>query len=508
MKKRLSLLLLSLSFHAWSNEVQDYSKLHAHIQNFIEAKEPIKDSGFAIKILKDSKPIYEHYFGWADRKNKTPINEKTHFAIGSVSKSFTSFTLAMLQEEGKLSFKEPIQSYLPEFSLSNPEIAAQTTLEDTLSHRVGLPRHDLLWVYSPFSHDQIISALPHLEMNTRPSMGFRKYMQYNNLMYLASGMVLERISNQSWENFIRERIFKPLQMNESNFSYEDSSKLEFYAKPYDKDLELKAWDLSGIAPAGAIYSNVHEMTQWVELMLNKGQSLDGQRFLSASATEDLWKERSRSDSKDVILKYGLGWMVSEIDGKEVIWHNGSVDGYTSFVSFYPEEKISIIILTNQSANTNMAYPLKIDKDGKNILTCLPYVIYDLLFHESKLKGEPEKFEHSPSSNPDPLPDDSEENMSPVKVTDDPFGTWAYVGEYSHPGYGSLKIHAKHEHLKLHYYKLKSPLVQVSNDLYIGNHRGSQQFPFVATFQREDGEIRRVSVSFERDASPIVFEKLK
>ena len=476
---------------------------------FIRKYEFVENSGISIAILKANRPIYESSFGWSDRASKKPVTTQTLFSIGSCTKAFTSFALAILQERGVLSLTTPVQNYLPAFSLENHEIAKQVTLEDMLSHRVGLPRHDFLWYFTDFKAARILEALPHLEMNKRPAMVFRKSMQYNNIMYLAAGKVLERMSHTLWEDMVRQLIFTPLQMNDSEFSYNPKPSVDF-AKPYAGDKELKPHSLDNVAPAGGIYSSVDDLVDWVRMLNTNGLSPRGEQLLSVSATQDLWKERSRTEVEGKLFRYGLGWTLSEVAGTTIIWHSGAIDGYMAHVSFEPIRGLGLIILTNQNAASQFASLMKHqDKTGKAHFLGLPYYIYELLLdpqHEPELPADKSGFE-PPPFDLIPAPPQTDDKPDPNEDRTDPFGLWAYRGIYSHAGYGFAKVSQRGGKLFVKYYNLESILIQVANDLYMGAVTSVPKMPFVASFERAKGKVEALKLSFESDVSPIVFQRI-
>src|SRR5258706_9571763 len=195
------------------------------------AAQALKDwkcAGFAIAVIQDGKVIYSKGYGLRDVKRSQPVTTKTLFAIGSSTKSFTVTSLGVLADQGKLDWDKPVREYMPEFKMMDTFASERMTPRDLVTHRSGLPRHDMMWYNSPFTRKDVIARLQYLE----PSKDFRTTFQYQNLMYLTAGYLAARVSDMPWEDHVRKTIFAPLGMSSSNFSVNDSQKTSDYSLPY------------------------------------------------------------------------------------------------------------------------------------------------------------------------------------------------------------------------------------------------------------------------------------
>src|SRR5947209_13075159 len=167
-----------------------------------------KVPGVAIAVVQNGQVIYSHGFGLRDVKSNLPVTTKTIFAIGSISKSFTSLSMGMLNDEGKLDWDKPVRQYLPEFQMNDPVASERMTPRDLISHRLGLAGHDLIWYSSDFSREDMVRRLRFLQSDH----DFRSGYRYNNLLVMTAGYLVGRVSGQSWEDFVRQPGFDPLQM--------------------------------------------------------------------------------------------------------------------------------------------------------------------------------------------------------------------------------------------------------------------------------------------------------
>ena len=171
--------------------------------------------------------IYAKGFGYRDVEKKLPVTTDTIFAIGSVSKSFTSLIFGTLNDEGKVEWDKPVRTYLPTFQIDDPIATDHATARDLFSHRTGLPGHDLIWYSSNFSREELFNRLKYLKSNKE----FRSGYQYCNLMIMTMGYLEGRVAGSTWENLVKSRIFEPLGMQRSNFSVTDSQKNRIFLSP-------------------------------------------------------------------------------------------------------------------------------------------------------------------------------------------------------------------------------------------------------------------------------------
>ncbi|MGI8731980.1 MAG: serine hydrolase [Pyrinomonadaceae bacterium] len=315
--------------------------------------------GLAIAIVKDDRVVLAKGYGVRKLGDAAPVNERTLFAIGSSSKAFTAASVAMLVDEGKLKWDDPATKYLPGFELYDPYVTRELTVRDLLSHRSGLERGDFLWYGSEYDRDEILRRTRYL----KPTWSLRSTFGYQNLMFLAAGQLIARVSGKSWDEFIRQRIFIPLTMTASNTSIKDLKNSDNVASPHAKvedKIEVVPWrNIDNIAPAGSINSNVVDMAQWVRLQLAQGE-YQKQRLLSSGAAKEMHTSQTviRAEPPFTLLypeahflNYGLGWFLHDYRGRKVVEHGGAIDGMRAQVAMLPEEKLGIVILTNMGGTT-------------------------------------------------------------------------------------------------------------------------------------------------------------
>src|SRR5260370_29996546 len=273
-----------------------------------------KIPGLAISVVKDGEVIFFQGFGKRDVDGGLEVTPQTLFPIASCTKAFTTMCLAILADEGKLDWDTPVKHYLPAFKLYDLFASEHMTPRDLVTHRSGLPRHDLIWYNSSSTRQELFDRLQYLE----PNKDFRAVLQYQNLMYMAAGYLVGQIAGQSWEDFVQQRIFDRLGMSSSLFSTSAAQETTDFSFPYkeEKDEVKKIPFYEGqwsVAPAGAIVSNIADMTEWVLLHLNKGKH-KGTQMVSENQVSQMHAPQMVAPvtfpfAEIPIASYGLGWLV-------------------------------------------------------------------------------------------------------------------------------------------------------------------------------------------------------
>ncbi len=319
--------------------------------------------GMAIAIVKDDQVILSRGFGKRDLDNDMPATDDTLFAIGSTTKAFTATLIGMLIDEGKMHWDDKVRTYLPEFHLKDPTANEQITIRDLLCHRSGLARTDLLWFTGKVSRDEILQTIANAELFSP----FREKFNYNNVMVMAAGQAAAQAAgnNATWEELIAQRIFKPLEMNSSNMTFEQAQANPMLSKGYlwDEDESkyklLPMRNLVSIAPAGAINSNVKDMSQWLRFLVGKGV-YNKKRLVSEDRLNETWTKQIDMTAG---VGYGLCWMLRQWNNHRVIEHGGNIDGFAAEVALLPDDHVGFVLLTNVSASPLQSLSIQTVFDG-------------------------------------------------------------------------------------------------------------------------------------------------
>src|SRR5437867_2911835 len=184
--------------------------------------------GVAVGVVVQDKLLFAKGYGYRDYGKKLPMTPNTLFQIASNTKLFTAVAVGLLVEEGKLDWDKPVRQYVPGIQFYNDELNQTVTIRDMLAHRTGITRHDLIWYKSDFTRKELFERLKYLE----PRQPLRQAFLYNNLMYAAAGYIVEQLSQKPWEDFVRERILRPLDMHSTVFSVAEMKQQPDHSVPY------------------------------------------------------------------------------------------------------------------------------------------------------------------------------------------------------------------------------------------------------------------------------------
>ncbi len=343
-----------------------------------------KIQGLAVAVVQDGRVIFSQGFGQRDAAHALPVTEQTLFPIASCTKAFTTAALGILADQGKLDWNAPVRTYLPAFKLYDAFATERMTARDLVTHCSGLPRHDLMWYNSTAAREDLFERLRYLE----PTKDFRSFWQYQNLMYMAAGHLVSQIAGQSWEEFVRQAIFDRLDMVNSNFDISETAQkaADFshaYKEENDEVKEIPFYAAQGaVAPAGAIVSNIDEMSRWVMMHMNKGKYNDVQivsenQIALLHSPQMIIPERSQF-AETPYASYAFGWCVQPYRGHPMIHHSGGIDGFSSFTSLFPGDNFGMVVLIEyeQHSRTRRAHLLCRRSSARHGRSTLERALYE------------------------------------------------------------------------------------------------------------------------------------
>jgi CubicO group peptidase (beta-lactamase class C family) len=403
-----------------------------------------KVPGVSIAIVRNDSIVYAKGYGVREVGKPTPVDERTIYAIGSSSKAFTAAAVAMLVDSGKVRLDAPAGAYLPGFQLFDNYATREITVRDLLSHRSGLARGELIWYGSDNDRDEILRRVQFLP----PSWSFRSQFGYQNIMYLAAGQVVAKVAKQSWDDFIKTRLFQPLGMNASSTSVTALKGVENLATPHadvsDTVRAIPYRNIDNIAPAGSINSNAIDMAQWVRLQLAGGK-YDGKQLISKRMVDEMHNAQivirrdggmGAMNPSAHLMAYGLGWFLSDYEGRYVVQHGGNIDGMTALVAMLPEEKYGVVILTNMN--------------GTNLPTALMLRLFDAQLKRPAKDWSAQMRQRADSMRTVALAAQQRQGDPRVPNTKPSLPLSAYAGTYADSAYGSLKVTESNGALSLVY----------------------------------------------------------
>ena len=392
--------------------------------------------GAAVSIVKDGKVIWSKGYGLREMKNNLPVTEQTLFPIASITKSFTATALASLVSDHKLSWDKPVRDYLPDFRLYDEILTANVTARDLLSHRTGIPSHNLVWFHSGLSPEELYMRVRYLQ----PNHGLRTEYQYNNIMYMVAGYLAGKVNGTgTWTDAVQERIFNPLGMKSSNFDMEAAFKsspdvahpyrmgeneVPFEVPPYTENKTLGA--------AGAIVSNLSDMTQYLLMYVNEGKYGDRQvipvrEIRNNILFPEMPIEGPNSPEFGDQL-YGLGFNLTTYRGHKYVEHTGGLQGFSLSLSFLPTEKSGCVILSNMEDSASSKFTEVLSRSIDDRLLGLPPIDWDKRLHD-RYVGEKERNKKDGEKKAASR-NENARFAHPVEE---------YYGEYTNPAYGSFLV---------------------------------------------------------------------
>jgi CubicO group peptidase (beta-lactamase class C family) len=453
--------------------------------------------GIGIGIVMGDKLVFAKGYGFRDYGKKLPYTTKTTQPIASNSKLFTAVAVGLLVEEGKLRWDEPIKQFVPSIRFYNDDLDRSVTIRDMLSHRTGVTRHDSIWYKSSFTRRELWDRLRYLE----PTAPVRTKFLYNNLMFTAAGQVIEEISGKTWEQFVQTRIFDPLNMSRSTLTIEDNLKGPEPAVPYSErrdsnELYRQPYYTAevAIAPAGAINSNVEDLSRWVIALLNKGK-VDGKQVIPEAVVRETMAPslalpnsalESRGWGENLNSYYGMGRTVSSYRGHLLALHGGDLPGFHSQVSIMPNDNIGVIVLV-------------IGDHVAPLYNGLTYDIYERLLglsltpwserlNEIRLKNKAAGTKARASAEMGRVP-----GTKPSHPLED------YVGEFVHPAYGVVTVARGEKDLSFGFHGIKMPLSHFHYDRF-DTPDDEEDGKFSLNFRTNPmGEIEGVEISLDEAA---------
>lgn len=318
--------------------------------------------GIAVAVVKDGQVVLERGYGVRELGKPAPVEADTLFAIASNTKAFTATSLNLLAEQGKLKMDDRVIDHLPSFRMSDPYVTGEMRIRDLLAHRSGLSlgAGDLLfWPTTTYSNAEVVERLGKVPLKA----GFRDRYAYDNILYAVAQQVIEKVSGQSYADFLQQHIFTPVGMTGTRFNAD-------HLQPGDKAATGHArfdfTDLRTVAPltwsnnagAGGVYSSVHDMARWMQVQLAQGRLEDGTPLFTPKTQQAMWQMITPQGvpepsvpqlaaARPNFAGYGEGWSLSDYRGEKLVWHTGGWPGMVSRVTLVPGRNLGVVVLTNQ-----------------------------------------------------------------------------------------------------------------------------------------------------------------
>ncbi|MGH9386203.1 MAG: serine hydrolase [Vicinamibacterales bacterium] len=453
--------------------------------------------GIGVGIVVKDELVFAKGYGYRDYGKKIPYTPATTQPIASNTKLVTAIAAGLLVDEGKLDWDKPVRQYVPSIKFYNDDLDRTITVRDMLAHRTGITRHDLIWYKSDFTQKDLFERLKYLE----PSQAPRSVFLYNNMMYAGTGYAIELLSGKTWESFVRDRILTPLGMTSTTFTIADMIKTAEPGVPYTERRDSTELyqipyysDAIGVAPAGAINSNIVDMSKWLIALMNDGK-LNGKQILSRSAIRQTLAPaialpntglEVRGWGEILNVAYGMGRNTASYRGHLIVYHGGDLPGFHSQVSTMPYDGIGVIVFV-------------IGDHAAPLYNIVSYNVYERLLGLSLTPW-------SERQNAIRLKNKEAGKLARTKAgggqvtgTRPSHRIEEYVGEFEHPAYGVLGISRDGESLTFDFHKMRMTLAHFHYDRFDtpdDERDGKWSVNFLTNPQ---GEIDRAETSLDQAA---------
>lgn len=311
--------------------------------------------GAAVAIVKDGKVVVSQGYGVKEQGKTDQVDEETLFQIASNSKAFTATAIAMLHVEKKLSLEDSVIKFIPGFRLYETYTTNNCTVRDLLCHRMGFQtfQGDFANWGSNFTRMEIVEQMG----KNKPVYGFRARYGYCNMGYAAAGEVILAASGMTWDKYVHDKFFVPLEMNRSSTTYEellaDNNKATGHSYFLGKEVTVPYDNINNLGPAGSINSCVKDLAQWVMCQLDSGKH-KGKQVIPYAALAETRKPAiplAARTKGSHLSSYCLGWQTMDYNGVQPYWHTGGTSGFVTTVCFIPELNLGIVVLTNTDQNS-------------------------------------------------------------------------------------------------------------------------------------------------------------
>lgn len=443
--------------------------------------------GCAVAVVKGDDVLLLKGFGVKQLGKADAVTPDTLFGIGSLTKAMTAAALARLVDDDKLAWDDHVRRHVAFFRLADPLADRDVTIRDLLSHRTGLSGHDLLWRSAPWSLEETVRRMAHLE----PTASFRSRYLYHNLTYIALGFAITSAAGRPWHEYVRKELFEPLEMKSVVFTRSELAKAPDAARPHiqspdGKQVAVIDWydDDKQIRASGSVKANVRDLEKWLRFQLGDG-GWQGKQLLSRRNFDEMHKPQIvvpvggllEREADTTQAAYGLGWHLRDHRGHALREHGGSVDGFMVYQCLAPKQKVGVVVLGNLGGS---AMPRALCYTLLDRVLGLPEKDWNAVFlkalnaeRAAQLKQQ-EAWQAS-----------RRQGTKPARELD------AYEGVYVHPAYGKVEVKRIDSGLSLSWSSFAGPLRHFHHDTFTLEAKGRIEGEVVTFTLSAAGEVNRL-----------------
>jgi CubicO group peptidase (beta-lactamase class C family) len=449
--------------------------------------------GVAVAVVRGGETIHLKGYGTKRLGADDPVTPDTLFPLASCTKAFTSTLTAMLADDGKLAWDDPVRKHLPDFHLSDPHADALVTLRDLLTHRTGVEGHDLLWYRAPWDGDEVIRRVAHVPVTGR----FRGDYHYTSLMYMVAGKAAARSAGAPWEKLVRDRICAPLGMTGVAFTSSEADEAKDRPSGHRRAKggavePMPPYPVREPNPAGSLHATARDLAAWVKFHLADGAA-GGKRLVSAANLAETKTPHTVMRKDETVgpvypdshqVSYAMGWVVYDHRGRLVVAHGGVIDGFRAQVTLLPNEKVGFVLLNNlHETKMNIALGNKLIDH----LLGLEPKDWDVYFQKVEKEERDAKRSEINRRNKARRP-----GTRPSVPLD------RYAAEYCNAAYGTGKVTADGGKLVWEWSSFRCPLEHFQDDIFrVTDGYFEDQLVEFAGANGRPARLRAMGVVFER-----------
>jgi CubicO group peptidase (beta-lactamase class C family) len=483
-------------------ELPDYQKRLKGLDQYME--KTLKEwnvPGAAIGIVVKDKVVFAKGYGYRDYGKKLPVTPKTLYQIASNTKLFTATAIGFLVEEKKLEWDKPVKRFVPQIQFFNEELNNSVTIRDMLAHRTGISRHDGIWYKCDFSRKELFERLRYLE----PSQTLRQGFLYNNMMYVAAGYIVELLSGKPWEEFVKERILTPLGMKNTYFSAKEMAAQPDHGVPYNERrdttllYEIPIYeDAQGVGPAGAIVSNIDDMSKWLITLMNggvyEGKQVIPSSVLKATLTPSIALPNTQMENKGFgelfNAAYGMARWTASYRGHFLAYHGGDIDGFHSQISCMPYDSIGVVLFV-------------IGDHSAPLYNVISYNVYERLLGLDQTPWSERRMADRKASDAIGKAGRSKSGADKVSGTTPSHSLADYAGTYENPAYGTIVIDQKDSTLTMDFHHMQLPLHHYHYDRFDSPNDEQYGLWSLNYATNPQGAVDRINVSLDESEAAFV-----
>jgi len=486
-RKKLFLLFVLFGLFSATITAQD---LPGNFEEWIEnSRKDWKIPGLAVGVVKDGKVVYAEGFGEKKLKSKEKVDANTVFSIASVSKNITAAALAVLVDQGKIDWDDKITKHIPWFALKDPWATQELTIRDALTHRSGLGRilGNRLQFMTEKSRDEVLYQMRYMDLE-KP---FRSEFVYNNVMYSLAGQIIEYVDGRTWDEFLEEELFSPLEMKNTTTTLDALEKQENKAFPHQEIegevvlIPRRNWDNAG--PAGGVNSTINDLNKWMLFQLGESGKFENKEIISAKQMNEIHKPqmiRPSGNAMNTQSTYGFGWNILDYEGKRVWTHGGATDGFNTAMYLMPELELGIIVVGNtfNSLGNAIAYQVMdsyLENTGKD-------------WNKFYLENYQKQYEKAKKAK-------EEIHKNRVKRTKLSLNKEDYVGVYQSEAYGKIEVKQEGKQLKLKFWEDENLTAELEHwhfDTFLAKWKNpAMREEFMQFHLGKDGKVTALDFEF-------------